>query len=151
MAEDNYYVFGPGEGHRQEARGSVMHFKARSATTNGRFSLMERTLPPGGRMPPPHLHVDCEEAYYVLNGAVTFVLGGTERTEGPETFLLVPGGTAHTFGNRSGEPARLLVLHSPALDGYFADLDALWSGSVPPTPEEERALMSRHGMQPATT
>jgi glyoxylate utilization-related uncharacterized protein len=88
-------------------------------------------------------------AYYVLNGEVTFVLGATERVEGPETFVLVPGGTAHTFGNRSEEPARLLVLHSPALDGYFAELDALWSSPVPPTVEEERALMSRHGMQPA--
>ena len=148
MADDTYYVFGPGQGHRQEARGSVMHFKAKAATTSGRFSLMERTLPPGGRMPPPHVHLGCEEAYYVLNGQVTFILGGTERVEAPETFILVPGGTAHTFGNRSGEPARLLVLHSPALDGYFAELDALWSGATPPTPEEERALMSRHGMQP---
>ncbi len=149
MANDPYYVFGPGEGHRQEARGSVMHFKARSVTTGGRFSLMERTLPPGGRMPPPHTHPDCDEGYFVLNGRVTFVLGATERAEGPETFVHVPGGTAHTFGNRSDEPARLLVFHSPALDGYFVELDVLWGGAVPPTPEEERALMARHGMQPA--
>ena len=149
MPEDTYYVFGPGEGHRQEARGSVMHFKARSATTSGRFSLMERTLPAGGRMPPPHVHVGCEEAYFVLDGRITFVLSGTERVAGPDTFVLVPGGTSHTFGNRSEEPARLLVLHSPALDGYFAELDALWSRAVPPTVDEERALMSRHGMQPA--
>jgi mannose-6-phosphate isomerase-like protein (cupin superfamily) len=126
-----------------------MHFKARSETTSGRFSLMERTLPPGGRMPPPHVHVGCEETYFVLDGEVTFLLGETERVEGPETFVLVPAGTAHSFGNRSEEPARLLVLHSPALDGYFAELDALWSGAVPPTVEEERALMSRHGMEPA--
>ncbi|MEO8457261.1 MAG: cupin domain-containing protein [Chloroflexota bacterium] len=149
MAEGGYQVFGPGEGHRQEARGSVMFFKAMAATTGGRFSLMERTLPPGGRMPPPHRHVDCEEAYFVLDGAITFILEGEERTEGPETFVLVPGGTAHTFGNRSEEPARLLVLHSPALDGYFAELDALWNRPEAPTPEEERALMSRHGMTPA--
>ena len=149
MTGDAYYVFGPGEGHRQEARGSVMHFKARSATTNGRFSLMERTLPAGGRMPLPHVHVDCEEAYYILDGEITFILSGKERVEGPGTFVLVPGGTAHTFGNRSERDARLLVLHSPALDGYFAELDELWSRPETPTPEEEQALMSRHGMQPA--
>ena len=149
MVKNPYYVFGPGEGHRQEARGSVMHFKATSETTGGRFSLMERILPPGGRMPPPHLHTDCDEGYYVLDGLVTFILGATERTEGPETFILIPGGTAHTFGNRSEEAARVLVLHAPALDGYFADLDALWSGPIAPTPDEERALMGRHGMQPA--
>jgi len=147
MAEDTYYVFGPGEGHRQEARGSIMHFKARAATTNGQFSLMERTLPPSVRMSPAHVHVGCEEAFYILNGQVTFVFGAIERTVGPDTFVLVPGGTAHTLGNKSGEPARLLILHSPALDGYFVELDALWSRPVPPTVEEERALMSRYGMR----
>lgn len=149
MTEQPVFVLGSGEGQRYEARGSVMHFKATAATTGGRFSLMERTLPPGGRMPPPHIHVDCDEAYFVLDGTVAFVLDGEERTEGPQTFVLVPGGTAHTFGNRSNEPARLLVLHSPALDAYFAELEALWRRPQPPTVEEERALMSRHGMRPA--
>src|SRR5688500_8818943 len=39
-----------------EARGSRMWFKATADTTGGRFSLMERSLPAGGRMPPPHRH-----------------------------------------------------------------------------------------------
>ncbi len=143
-----FYVFGRGEGRRHEARGSVMHFKATAATTGGRLSLMERALPPAGRMPPPHVH-DGDEAYFVLHGRITFILDGQERTEGPETFLLVPGGTGHTFGNRSAEPARLLVLHFPALDTYFAELESLWRRPTPPTVEEERALMSRHGMRPA--
>ena len=43
-----------GEGLRREARGSEMWFKATASGTDGRFSLMERTLPPGGRMPPAH-------------------------------------------------------------------------------------------------
>jgi len=42
MAERPCDVFGPGAGLRYEARGSVMHFKARAETTGGRFSLMER-------------------------------------------------------------------------------------------------------------
>jgi hypothetical protein len=63
--------------------------------------------------------------------------------------VLVPAGAAHTFGNTSDAAARLLVIHAPALDAYFAELDALWSGEQPPTPEQERALMSRHGMEPA--
>ncbi len=126
-----------------------MHFKASALTTGGRLSLMERWLPPGGRMPPPHIHAGCEEAFFVLEGSVTFILDGKERTEGAETFVLVPSGTGHTFGNRSAEPARLLVIHSPAMDAYFAELEQFWSGPVSPTVEEERALMSRHGMQPA--
>jgi hypothetical protein len=61
----------------------------------------------------------------------------------------VPRGAAHTFGNDGDEPARLLVLHAPAADAYFVELEALWSRETPPTPDEERALMARHGMDPA--
>lgn len=149
MPEQPYQVFGPGEGRRHEARGSVMFFKATAETTSGQLSLMERTLPPAGRMPPPHVHVGCEEAYYVLDGLVTFLLAGDERTVGRDTFVLVPSGTGHTFGNTSAEPARLLVMHSPALDGYFAELETLWSKETPPSVEDERALMLRYGMEPA--
>jgi mannose-6-phosphate isomerase-like protein (cupin superfamily) len=110
---------------------------------------MDRTLPPGGRMPPAHRHSGNEEAYFVLAGDITFVLDGRTTTHGAETFVLVPAGAGHTFGNTSDAPARLLVIHSPALDGYFAELEQLWAGDRPPTPEQERALMSRHGMEPA--
>jgi mannose-6-phosphate isomerase-like protein (cupin superfamily) len=149
MPEQPFLIFGPGEGRQHEARGSTMFFKATAESTDGRFSLMERTLPPAGRMPPSHAHVNCDEAYYILDGMVTFLLAGEERTVGRETFVLVPAGTGHTFGNRSPEPARLLVMHSPALDGYFAELEKLWSGATPPSVDDERALMLRYGMEPA--
>jgi hypothetical protein len=60
----------------------------------------------------------------------------------------VPSGVAHTFGNVGETPARLLIVHAPAADAYFAELQALWSGANPPTLEEERALMRRHGLEP---
>jgi mannose-6-phosphate isomerase-like protein (cupin superfamily) len=131
------------------ARGSVMAFKAIADQTSGDFSLMERTLPPNGRRPLPHRHVAASEAFFVLDGTVTFVVDGTEMQGGSNDFLLVPRGAAHTFGNGGDEPGRLLVLHAPAMDAYFAELDELWSRPDPPTPEQERALMSRHGMEPA--
>ncbi len=40
-------------------------------------------------------------------------------------------------------------MHCPALDGYFAELEALWAGDEPPSREQERELMARHGMDPA--
>lgn len=144
------HVIPAGKGSKiLSARGSAMAFKAIADETSRDFSLMERTLPPHGRRPLPHRHVACSEAFFVLDGTVTIVVEGAELTAGPEDFLLVPRGAAHTFGNSSGSPARLLVLHAPAMDAYFAELDELWSRPDPPTPEEERALMSRHGMEPA--
>jgi mannose-6-phosphate isomerase-like protein (cupin superfamily) len=141
-------IVSAGLGKVVSARGSVMAFKAIAAQTGGDFSLMERTVPPRGRRPLPHRHVNCSEAFWVLDGTITFVLDGVEQRGGRDDFLLVPRGAAHTFGNDGAGPARLLVLHAPAMDAYFADLEALWCGATPPAPEEERALMARYGMEP---
>jgi mannose-6-phosphate isomerase-like protein (cupin superfamily) len=141
-------IIGPGEGERRyTARGSVMFFKALGEQDGGDFSLMERTLPPGGRRPPPHRHTNCSEAYFVLDGLVSVTVSGREHTVGPEGFVLVPRGTAHTFGNAGEQQARLLVIHAPAMDAYFAGLHDLWNRDEPPSPEEERALMARFGME----
>jgi mannose-6-phosphate isomerase-like protein (cupin superfamily) len=142
-------VVPPGEGHLLSARGSVMAFKAVAAQTGGDFSLMERTLPPGGRKPPAHRHVNCSEAFFVLDGAIAFTLDGRDLTGGPGDFLLVPRGAAHTFGNAGTETARLLVLHAPAMDAYFEELHRLWASGQPPATEQERALMARFGMEAA--
>lgn len=143
-------VLGPGEGMVYRARGGEMTFKALAAGTGGAFSFMERTLPPGGRTPPPHVHEGAEEAFWVLGGTVAFRLGDEGRViiRGAGTFVHVPGGVAHTFGNAGEAAARVLVVHAPALDGYFRDLHELWLREVPPTPDEERDVMRRHGMRP---
>jgi EmrB/QacA subfamily drug resistance transporter len=139
-----------GEGERRyTARGSVMLFKALAEQDGGDFSLMERTLPPGGRRPPPHRHMNCSEAYFVLDGLVSVTVEGEDLEVGPEGFVLVPRGTGHTFGNAGEQEARLLVIHAPAMDAYFAGLHELWLRDKPPTPDEERQLMARFGMNPA--
>src|SRR5436305_8412254 len=122
----------PGQGHLLTARGNVMAFKAVAEQTGGDFSLMERTVPPGGRTPPPHRHVTCSEAFFVLAGTITFRLDDAEPTGGAGDFLLVPRGAAHTFGNRGAEPARLLVRHAPAMDAHFAGPHKLRVPGAPP-------------------
>jgi mannose-6-phosphate isomerase-like protein (cupin superfamily) len=139
-----------GEGERRfTARGSVMMFKALAEQDGGDFSLMERTLPPGGRRPPPHRHTNCSEAYFGLDGLVEVTVGQDDLTLGPEGFVLVPRGTRHTFGNAGDLEARLLVIHAPAMDAYFAGLHELWNRDQAPSPDEERALMARFGMETA--
>lgn len=143
-------AIGRGEGvARYTARGSIMFFKALAGQDGGDFSLMERTLPAGGRRPPAHRHGNCSEGYFVLDGQVSAEVEGGEVILGPDGFLLVPRGTAHTFGSAAGRAARLLVIHAPAMDAYFAALHDLWNRDEAPTPAEERLLMARFGMQTA--
>ena len=136
----------PGQGTIYSARGSKMAFKALYETTGGAFSFMERDLPVGNRRPQPHNHKG-PEGFYVLEGSVEFILGRKSRIGGPGFWALAASGVSHTFGNAGDSPARLLIIHSPAADTYFAELEALWKDSTP-TPEQERELMKRHGIEP---
>jgi mannose-6-phosphate isomerase-like protein (cupin superfamily) len=139
----------PGQGMIYSARGSKMTFKALHETTGGAFSFMERDLPVSNRRPQPHTHKG-PEGFYVLEGSIEFIVGGENRKGGPGFWALAPSGVSHTFGNAGDSPARLLIIHSPAADVYFAALEALWRDSTP-TPEAERALMKRHGLEPTET
>jgi quercetin dioxygenase-like cupin family protein len=130
--------------------GSALLFKAVAATTGGSFSLHERRIPAGGRRPPAHTHPDRVEAFWVLDGEAEFELDGRRSRAGAGSFVLVPGGVAHTFGATDTAPAHVLVLHAPALDDYFRELHELWSGDQPPAADVELALMRRHGMEPVT-
>jgi mannose-6-phosphate isomerase-like protein (cupin superfamily) len=58
----------------------------------------ERLVPAGGRRPPAHVHPDRTEAFWVLEGEVEFELDGRLTAAAAGSFVLVPGGVAHTFG-----------------------------------------------------
>jgi mannose-6-phosphate isomerase-like protein (cupin superfamily) len=141
-------VVPPTGGEHLTARGSELIFKAVAATTGGAFSLHERRIPADGRRPPAHVHPDRAEAFWVLEGEAEFELDGLTTLAGPGTFVLVPGGVRHTFGASGTVEVRLLVLHAPALDAYFRDLERLWSDGDPPSRETELALMRKYGMEP---
>jgi quercetin dioxygenase-like cupin family protein len=138
-----------GGGEQFEVRGSTLLFKATAASTGGGFSLHERRVPAGARRPPAYRHPDRVEAFWVLDGEAEFELDGQATVTGAGSFVLVPGTVAHTFGATASGDVHLLVLHSPALDGYFRELQDLWSGQDPPARDEELALMRRHGMEPS--
>ena len=89
--------------------------------TGGALALQEVLVPPGNFIP-VHLHRNEEEAWYVLEGSLTFTLG--DRTiEGPAgSFVLSPRGVAHSYGNAGTQLAGVLLLFSPAgMEHYCAE------------------------------
>ena len=68
----------------------------------------------------PHVHQHAE-AFYVLEGELTFEIGaeGQTITVGAGGFVAVPPGTVHAYGTAGDQPARWLIVHAP--DGGFAD------------------------------
>jgi len=99
----------PGEG---EHFGNV-EFLARSADTP-RFNLGVITIQPNREGPGPHVHGSEDDAFYMLEGELTFTVDGEEVVAGPGTFVLVPPGVEHAFANRGAAVARLVNVHAPA-------------------------------------
>ena len=101
-------VIAPGEGHRI---GNV-EFLARTADTP-RFTLGIIEIAPG-RVLESHVHADEDDAFYILEGEMTFIFGDECVAAPPGTFVLVPPGIEHAFRNEQTVPVRMLNIHAPA-------------------------------------
>jgi len=74
----------------------------------------------GERVAGPHVHHEHTDAFYVLEGELTFEIGREAETITVSSggFVAAPPGVAHSFRNDSDRPARWLTIH--AHDGGFA-------------------------------
>ena len=79
-----------------------------------RFNLSIITMAPHRDGPELHDHDDEDDAFYVLDDEILFILGEEEITAKAGTFVLVPPGNLHTFANRTDKPVRMLNIHAPA-------------------------------------
>jgi mannose-6-phosphate isomerase-like protein (cupin superfamily) len=101
-------VVPPGRGHRI---GNV-EFLARSADTpRFTFAMIEIVA---GRELEAHVHDDEDDAFYILEGEMTFLFGDRSVAAPPGTFVLVPPGVEHGFRNEGDGPVRMLNIHAPA-------------------------------------
>jgi mannose-6-phosphate isomerase-like protein (cupin superfamily) len=91
---------------------TLVTYKADKETTSGGFGLIEQLLPPGFE-PPLHVHHREDEAFYVLEGRVTFFCNGTTLEAEPGAFVFFPRDLAHRFRVADGGPARMLQLNTP--------------------------------------
>ena len=80
----------------------------RSAQSAGAVSVVELAASADFGGPPLHHH-DFDEAFYVLEGELTFQLGDELRTAGPGELVFAPRGSHHTLANLSGAPARYRI------------------------------------------
>jgi quercetin dioxygenase-like cupin family protein len=89
-------------------------------------------MPPGAPGPPLHVH-DFDEAFYVLEGRLTFQIGDELITVGAGGLAFAPGGAQHTLANLSSDPARFLIVFTPAgFEREFARREARRNGADPP-------------------
>jgi quercetin dioxygenase-like cupin family protein len=113
-------VVGPSEGATIEGPvGGPLTFKARGEQTNGTFTALENVVA-AGQGPPLHTHANEDEAWYVLEGELRFKIAGELHAAPAGSFVFVPRGTPHCFQNIGDDPARILVMFTPAgMERFF--------------------------------
>lgn len=139
MQENHQLVHIPaGEGESLWTVGDTYTLKATSANTNGALFLMEASVPPQGG-PPPHIHRETDEAYYVLEGEVEVQGGESTFVAAAGSFVFIPKGAVHTFKNVGTGTTKMLILAVPAgFEGYFRAVGRpAGEGAAPPMSPEE--------------
>jgi mannose-6-phosphate isomerase-like protein (cupin superfamily) len=127
----------PGAGRSYEAGGMRGTFKADGVETAGQHCFSEWELGPGDEGPPPHLHREHQEAFFVTEGTLAF-LAGEKRFEAPAgSFILIPAGVAHKFSNPTQSPARCVNVWLPGgFEPYFRQMMEAMGGDKPLDPSE---------------
>ena len=142
-----------GEGEALWFLGILATIKSSAQTTDGRVAVIEH-LAPQGSGSPLHVHRREDEWFYVIEGELTFWVGGNVVVASAGAFVYGPRDIPHTF-TVSSEQARFLLVTEPA--GFEDFVRALAEPAQaltlppaslqPPDPETMMAAAARHGIE----
>jgi quercetin dioxygenase-like cupin family protein len=140
-----------GEGEALWWLGSLAVIKATAADTGGQMTIVEITEAPGVEAP-LHVHHREDEGFWVLEGDVSFEVGGTAFEASAGDFAYGPRDIPHryTVGDAG---CRMLFIFTP---GGFEDViremsEPAASRTLPPPSKEEpdweriQAIAEKHG------
>lgn len=127
------YLLAAGAGKAMAWFSATITLKASSRE----FGLVEAVIGPGDE-PPFHVHKNEDEWFYMLDGEVTFHVGGENHRGGAGAFVFFPRGIPHTFTIESPS-ARFLLMNTP---GGFERMFEM----APKTPEEAVRALNAYGV-----
>ena len=145
-----------GEGEARWWFGALAEIKATAADTAGQMTIVEVTEPPGAEAP-LHVHRRDDEAFWVLQGDVTFEVGETTIEASAGDYVFGPRGIPHRF-TVGDQGCRVLFLLVPGgiEDVIRATSEPAPSRTLPPPPETEptaeeveqlKAIVKEHGYE----
>jgi mannose-6-phosphate isomerase-like protein (cupin superfamily) len=128
----------PGEGRDVRLGGAgLVTIKAERSHSGGTMAAYEFGMPPQ----------TWDEAFYVLEGEVTFLIDGAEHVAPAGSFVFIPRGVPHTFWNAGVVPAWQLTIFTPSgIEDYFDAVSAVLSGGGEESLAAAIALMEQHDM-----
>ena len=141
----NNGVLAAGEGRSIWVTGDRYTVKCGGNDTGGAYALVEALVPPGNG-PPTHIHSREDEAFYVLEGELLFHVDGHSFTATSGAWVTLARGSWHSFQNTGSQPARMLIVVTPAgLENFFLEVGreaiARETEPVAPTSEDIQKLL----------
>jgi mannose-6-phosphate isomerase-like protein (cupin superfamily) len=123
---------------------ATFHVKV-SGKDNENGCVIFDTLRPEKVGPRLHLHVDCDEWFFVREGEFKFKAGDETLRLRAGDSLLVPRNVPHAFVKTSDGTARLIIMHRPAgtMEEYFRTAAQQPNQS----PDERTKFAEQHGMR----
>jgi mannose-6-phosphate isomerase-like protein (cupin superfamily) len=142
-----------GEGEARWWVGMLAEIKATAADTGGRLALIEVTCGPGYQAP-LHVHHREDEAFWVLEGGATFVVGDKSIEAGAGDYLFGPRDIPHRL-DVGYEGCRMLFILTPGglEDLIRATSEPAQARTLPPPPPEPpdfdrmKAIVTRYGCE----
>ena len=121
-----------------------------TSVSDGRLFAFHFVAPPGFDGPALHRHPDVDEAFYLVDGALTVQVDDQRQEVGAGQAVFVPGRDAHAFCNPTETPATFIGITTPAgrLEAMFAEIGEYVSGlNGPPESERLTEINVRHGIE----
>lgn len=137
-------VLGPGEGTHLDVLGNTFTLLVSGKQTNGAFTVLSGSSPPGGGTP-LHKHHDEDEALYVLEGEYAIQCGTETVHAGPGSFVFAPREIPHKLTNVSTGTSSHLGIVSPAgFEGFLQEISQL---PPPPTVEQIARVAAKYRLE----
>lgn len=120
--------------------GCLAEIKVSAAQTGGAISIVEITEPPGA-VAPPHVHHREDEGFWVLDGDVSFDVGGEKIEATPGDYAFGPRDVPHSYEVGENGCRMLFILTPGGFEGAIRAMSTpARSRTLPPASEAPPSL-----------
>ena len=124
------------EGEAYDFLSTLSIVKASGGVTNNALGVVEFRMP-AGFSPPPHIHHNEDEAFYILSGRIEAQLGDQKIPAEQGAFLWLPRNVLHGFVVSVDGPCTILAITTPAgFDRFVAEVGTPTTSIEMPEPRE---------------
>lgn len=149
------FVLGPDDGDGYWWLGSTSIVKLAATSSRGSVDVVDHRVP-AGYAPPPHVHSESDEIFYLIDGELAVTCGDDHWQAGPGSLVFLPRLVPHGFVVSDAGPARTLLINVPAgfadviteLGQATGDLTLPASDVPVPGPDRVASVSKAHGINP---